>query len=161
MVADIRKVALLMSCLPRHVAEDLIQRLPEEYGATLHRCLDEATEVDPIQRQRVIREFLNSYKPTSRRRHRVDAAHCETASFHFLVPVPPAKIVKLIQHEMPQTQAVVLSRLPSPVSDNVLALMPEARRNAVAQRLNCLSPIPDAAMKDIAEVYAALLSAES
>ena len=161
MVADIRKVALLMSCLPRPLAESLIERLPEEYSETLHHCLEELTDVDEIHRQRVIREFLNASQPTSRRRYRVDDAHPQPTTFHFLIPVPPEKIVKLLQDEMLQTQAVVLSQLPSAVTDKVLALMPEDRRTQVAQRLECLPAVPDAAMKDIAEVYAGLVSANS
>ncbi len=152
MVADIRKVALLMSCLPRSVAESLIERLPEEHGESLRHDLDELSDVDPIERERVMREFLTSFNPSRRRRYRIDAGQPLPPSFHFLVPVPPAKIVELLADELLQTQAVVLSQLPSAVSDEVLELMSEERRSQVAGRLACLEPIPQTAMQDIADV---------
>ena len=160
MVADVRKVALLMSCLPRRLAETLIGRLPDHYGEAIHHCLDELTDIDDIERERIVREFLSSCKPQSRRRYRVDEGQSLPPAIHLPVPVPPEKIVTLLGKEMLQTQAVVLSQLPSAVRDDVLALMSEDRRTQVSQRLDGLPPISKAAMEDIAEVYAVLFSAK-
>lgn len=157
MVADIRKVALLMSLLPRRLAASLIGRLPEEYGDLLSHCLDDLTDIDVGERQRVVHEFLASCKPAHRRRYRVDASELQPPSFHFLLPLPPGRIVELLGDEMPQTQAVVLSRLPHDTTEEVLGLMSEDRRQQVAQRLKCLPTLPSVTISDIAQVYRRLV----
>jgi flagellar motor switch protein FliG len=157
MVADIRKVALLISLLSRPLAASLIGRLPQEYRALLHHCLDELTDIDVGERQRVVHEFLSSCEPANPRRYRVDASGSQPPSFHFLLPLPPGRIVELLGDEMPQAQAVVLSRLPHDTAEEVLARMSEDRRQQVAQRLKCLPTIPSVTISDIAQVYRRLV----
>ena len=108
MGADIRRVALLMSCLPRRLATSLIDRLPEEHGHSLRHCLDELTDVDETERQQVVHEFLNSIATQGNRRYRVDAAQSQPSSFNFTVSLPPARILELLQDEMFQKHAVVI-----------------------------------------------------
>ena len=89
MTAEIRKVALLISCLPHRLATRLIDRLPDEYQPQIRRCLTEMADVDAGQWRQVVREYLSSAEPNSGRRYRIDAGDSLVPSFHFLLPLSP------------------------------------------------------------------------
>jgi flagellar motor switch protein FliG len=142
----IRKAAILVSTLERHMADALLEQMPDEQAALIRRAAFELEEIDPVEQERVIAEFLDNTR--SRSPAPIAAAMHErppssappprlrsSSPFRFLHETDCRKIVGFLEGEHPQTIAVIVSHLPADRAMSLLASLPSALQADVMRRL--------------------------
>lgn len=162
MTAGIRKAATLLASLPGPLASRLISQLSPKHAEAIRVYVDQEPVPSDQMRKRTLDEFFrllakDDTSETPARKLRVDAAAPQVAPFHFLAPLPPSVIVRLLQDELPQTQAAVLAQLPKHVAAESLALFAEERRTQVIRRLANMGEVSEVALAEVAAVMAKVL----
>ena len=162
MTAGIRKAATLLASLPGPLASRLLEHLSPRHAAAVKELVESSAQTAETDRKRTLDEFfqlLSELKQTrsSEKRQRVDNAGPTVPPFHFLVPLPPSAILRLLKDELPQTQAAVLAQLPGLLSAEILALLTQERRIQVIRRLGSLGVVSEVALADLADVMATIL----
>ncbi|MBC8354136.1 MAG: hypothetical protein H8E66_19260 [Planctomycetes bacterium] len=130
----IRKAAILISTLDHRVADELLERMPDEQAAAVRQMAMEIDDVSDAEQERVMQEFLGSGGPMMEmddsgveldeelarklaagegfvERPRPPAEPDEPP-FRFLCDAENDAIAKHLRHENPQIIAVVVAYLP-------------------------------------------------
>lgn len=130
----IRKTAILISTLDRRVADELLERMPDEQAALVRSVAMELDEVPENEQQLVMQEFLGTGGSIERpddagieldeelarklaagesfvERPRT-TSEPEEPPFRFLCDAEVDAIAKHLEHENPQIVAVVIAHLP-------------------------------------------------
>ena len=81
----------------------------------------------------------------------MDAAEPAEPLFHFLHPLEPAEIARLIGRELPRTQAIILTQLSPPRAAEVLAQLPDSQRVELVRELATVENATPAALPEIAQ----------
>jgi len=140
-----RRAAVLVSALDTATADSLLDRLSTEHARLIRRVLIELEDVDPNERQVVIRSFLESAETNSADAGvglELSAAALENVAteppFQFLHGVAGDELSDLLAGEHPQTVAVVAAHLPSDRVTELLAKLPSGLQADVIRRLAVL-----------------------
>ena len=162
MTAGTRKAATLLASLPGPLASRLLEHLTPTQAAAVKKLAESSTPTAEMDRKRTLDEFFQLLAESTRTRssgqsHRVDNAGPSVPPFHFLAPLPPSAILRLLKDELPQPQAAVIAQLPGPLSAEILALMTEERRCQVIRRLGALGVVSEVALADLADMMASIL----
>ena len=115
-----------------HVAQDYIAEGGFDYAReVLQRAVGDAKAIEIINR-------LSSF--------------VQVAPFEFLRRSDPSQITNYIQHEHPQTIALILAYLPTEVSSVILAGLPERMQAEVAMRIAVMDRTQPEVIKQVEEV---------
>jgi flagellar motor switch protein FliG len=80
------------------------------------------------------------------------SAFVQIAPFEFLRRTDPAQITNFIQHEHPQTIALVLAYLPHEVAASVLARLPAELQSAVSHRIATMESTAPEVVREVEQV---------
>ena len=141
----IRKAAILISTLERQVADALLDQMSEEQATLIRRAAFELEQIDTIEQERVIAEFLGSssaappppLKATQQKHEppRQQTRPRSSSPFRFLHQTDCRQIVAFLEGEHPQTVAVIVSHLPAERAMALVASLPNALQAEVIRRL--------------------------
>jgi flagellar motor switch protein FliG len=150
---SLRQAAVLLSCLPPRYVSRVLSRLSPADARALRNQLAKLTESSSEERTGVLRQFLQDTRESARSTpiRRWDAAESMPPTFHFLQPLAPAEIARLIGDELPRTQAVILAQLSPPIATQILAQWPAARRREIVQQLASLDNPSIVVLPDLAQ----------
>lgn len=149
---SLREAAVLLSCLPSRYVARVLSRLSPADARALRQQLADLTESSSAERARVLRQFLQDTRQPARHANyrRWDPAETGPPAFHFLQPLAPAEIARLIHEELPRTQAVILAHLNPQMATDVLSHLPASQRTEVVQQLASLDGQAISAVPDLA-----------
>lgn len=155
---NLRKVAILVSMLPRDEARQLLMSLEEDEATAVLRMVDESSGQEDVDRVGVLLDFVRAHKHTSTavaamgtspmRHLRWDHPNGDTP-FGFLRGIPVERIVPALAAERPQTTALVLAHLPSGDASQIMRGLPAPFRAEVIRRIAELGPTDRQTVRDV------------
>jgi len=165
--AALRRVAIVLSSLPETTVARLMMGLGDEQQRAVRTAIGRLSDVDPLERRRVLDAFANSVRrgngplanendaaeivlsraarqhPSSRSPHRSPAA-APTAPLAFLSAVDDDALAAEIQQEHPQTIAIILASLAPTQAARMLQRLDVTTRQETMRRLGKLdAPSPE------------------
>ena len=165
--------ALLVMLGPESSAQILSHFQPHEVEA-VSREMPRAALITPEQREEILQEFShvaqaansipspNSKDPPSLRSVATSPAIAEPAQpaggLQSIAAMEPHQIFALVQGELPQTIALVISHLAPEKAAQVSALCRPELRDKIIERLAKLGPTPGEVVENIVEVLLARLN---
>lgn len=175
--SSLRKAAILIDSLDERSAATLLEQMPPEQTARVRTAIAQLGAVDPVERQRVIHDFMqvDHATPDSPEEGGVEMdqslvekinssatePECELEededleeevappAFASLHDAPADALASCLSREDPQTVALVLAHLPSRHSAQVLDLLPGHQRADVIRRLACLEETDDSILDEL------------
>jgi len=167
-MAGLRKAAVFLVSIGEDISAEILKRLEEDEIQEVSKEIAELQNVDLKQQEAVFEEFqqmnmateyirrggvdfakkvlLKSLAPDQARRiiDRLQKQLENTSGFQALRKVDPQQLSKFIQHEHPQTIALILAHLDASQAAEAFGALPENLRANVAIRLASLREIsPD------------------
>ena len=177
-----QKAAVLLLALPEDAAADVVRRLPRDVVNPLMTALANLGVVPPQQRdaafadlrlllesldtlveggweaaQRVLEQAFGPTRAADILR-RLTVHHPDAHAFTRLAQLDPDRLAGLVQHEHPQTVALLLIHLDPRAAAHLLARLPEALALDATHRLARLDRIPPAAVADLESLLDARLA---
>lgn len=148
-----RKAAILIDTLDLQSADALLDQMNEELAAQIREAVMDLRDVDPAERDRIVQQFMGGPKTpaddladgveldpslvtklASRPDEPVANIVEDSAPFRFLHETTGESLAALLQHEHPQTVAVVVSNLPSArAADMVGRLSPDLQADVLSR----------------------------
>lgn len=182
MQPTLRKAAILVASLDTRSADALLDEIEPEEAARVRRAVLELGEVDPVEQQQIMNDFLRRQP----RAAQVDQAGVEldpslaarlatpdaadaadppnrsdgapAGSFAFLQPLDPADLARVLAGEHPQTIAIVVSHLPPPRAADLLRRLPAALPADTLRRIARLGSLPPEVVQDVEQALRAVLA---
>lgn len=177
-----RKAAILCVALGPVISSELLKKLKPREIDELTLEITTLGPVSPEEREAVLREFDHMHlahgyavegglvyaRNLLERALGVDQAlkiisrlssFVQIAPFEFLRRTDPAQITNFIQHEHPQTIALVLAYLPHEVAATVLAGLPAGLQSAVSHRIATMESTAPEVVKEVEQVMERKLAA--
>ncbi len=164
----IRKAALFLVAVGEEVSAEILKRLEEDEIQELTKEISNVQNIDIKQQEAIFEEFqqmslateymrrggidfakkvlLKSLAPDQARRiiDRLQKQVESTSGFQALRKVDPQQLSKFVQHEHPQTIALIMAHLDASQAAEAFGALPENLRANVAIRLASLKEIsPD------------------
>lgn len=178
---SIRKAAILVSTLDAASADALLEQLADEQAAAVRHAVMQLDDIDPQEQQRVVGEFLGKRTPTETTAISGDAGveldpslaqllqspvaiaapalrtATEAGPFRLLQQTPAEELLSVLQHEHPQTLALVVANLQPQQAAEVLARLPGPLQQEVVRRITDLEETDPDVMREIEQGLASLL----
>jgi flagellar motor switch protein FliG len=126
----LRKAAVLIASLDQPTADALLEQLEPGQAEVVRRMVAALDEIDPAEQEAVIGQFLGkelAAKP--------QAAARSGPPFRFLHEARCEQLLPFLEHEHPQTVAVVISHLPPDRAAQLIYALPPALQADVLRRL--------------------------
>jgi flagellar motor switch protein FliG len=161
-VPEVRKAAILLTCLPEEQAAQILARLSPKQAEAVTIQIARLGRLSPDETESVVREFAeaNPYAfggetgGVEVARSLVEKAFgdqtggtlenlkhsLETLPFHFLKSVDPQTLLSCVSDEHPQTIALILAHLPPAYSAQIVKELPADRQLAVIRRIASMGP---------------------
>jgi flagellar motor switch protein FliG len=170
-----RKAAVLVIALGPEKAGEVFKHLRQDEVDELILEIAALGGIDSLERQEVMEEFFHAhmaqdyiaeggleYAREILERAVGDAKALEiinrlssfvqVAPFEFLRRTDPSQVTNFIQHEHPQTIALILAYMPSEVSSQVLTGLPERLQSEVAMRIAVMDRTAPEVIRQVEEV---------
>jgi len=152
---NIRKAAILVANLDREAADDLLAQLPEQQAQLVRNMVVALDEIDADEQERVLAEFLERRSQPARQNasgvelelryaeppadegpdQPAGEAGTQPRPFEFLSGADSRRLVRLLEHEHPQTMAVVLAHLSREQAAAVITALETSMQSEVLRRL--------------------------
>jgi flagellar motor switch protein FliG len=173
----LRKAALLLAGLDRASADAMLRALAPDQARCLRQAVVRLDEIDPVEQQEVIEEFLRADPRRPRQQPsgveldeglarrlglssagqpavrddetRGEPQRTPTPPFGFLHDAETEKLAGLLSAERPQTIAVVLSHLPAERAAGVLGRLPAPVQADVLRRLADLEETEPSILREL------------
>ncbi len=184
---QLRKVAILVATLDEPLAERLLADLPAREEDAVRKMVEQLGEIDPEEYRAVVADFRKGLSlspktateplPTKMEGVELDPSLlARMANDDFSTPMPESKLhaspwqtlsdadattlVEMLSAEQPQTVAVVLSKLETSRSAELLMKLPPALQAEVLTRLADLDPADEQTLEVVASQLSQWLTAQ-
>jgi flagellar motor switch protein FliG len=175
----LRKAAVLLSSLDAESAEALLRQIEPSQAELLRQAITALGEIDPREREHVAGEFLDAQtgerwlpgagvQLDEQLAHRFDdaaarnpLADCAEPTFGFLQSPHLEDLSELLEHEQPQTIAVVVSHLTADRAAQLIAALPGHVQAEVLHRLVDLDEAHPEVIREIERGLAARVLARA
>ncbi len=162
-----QKAAILIMSLPPELSAQVLQSFPAEEGQALTLEMSKTANIPQEVKDQVIKEFLETSKvqgqahqqpqnlpSLSRRGEDIEPRRSYKTGkpFAFLLRADPGQILTLLEKELPQTIALVLSNLSAAQATAVLQEMSPHLQGEVARRLAEIGRVRSEILKDVEQV---------
>ncbi len=175
-MTKLQKLAALLIILGPDSASELLKNLEEEELEAVSAEMTRLTFISQEMQQDILQEFTDvavaasaavlggpGYAKKALERsvgpsrasdiiQRVAPAAAPVPALEPLLEMGPRELCHLLQHEQPQTIALVVSYLSPEKSSSLLALLPAAARDEVVERLAMMGPTPVEVIERIVQV---------
>jgi flagellar motor switch protein FliG len=175
-MTKLQKLAALLIILGPDSASELLKNLDEEELEAVSAEMARLAFISQEMQQEILQEFTDvavaasaavlggpAYAKKALERsvgpsrasdiiRRVAPAAAPVPALEPLLEMDPRELFNLLNHEQPQTIALVVSYLSPDKSSSLLALLPPAARDEVVERLAMLGPTPVEVIERIAKV---------
>ena len=161
------QAAVLIACLPSHLASTVLGYCSEEERETIRQAVSELTSITARQRDdlfKAVKERLVQGDYVLK--GAVDSARqvmagTLTGAFTMLGRTPPDQIVPLVTKEHPQTIALILSQLDADQAADVVSGLPEELQADVSYRIATMGNMSPEVLRELEENLARDLHAVS
>ena len=159
------KAAILIHTLGRPSADILLKRLSESEREIINNHLSQIRTISPEVAEQVAKEFAliaQRYKSKRGRSDLAQSLQVETGSgLKAISTLSADQIYDLIKNEQPQTIAIILVHLDTPVASDVLAKLPGEIKTEVSMRIVNLDKITTAIVDDVNEILKDILKTKN
>lgn len=176
-----RKAAILAIALGPERAAEIFKHLKQDEQDDLVLEITSLNGVESIERDEVLEEFYHSHLAQdyiaeggidyardvleralgeSKAGEIIDrlSSYVQVAPFEFLRHTDPAQVTNFIQHEHPQTIALILAYLPSDIASGILIGLPERMQSDVAMRIAIMDRTQPEVIRQVEQVMERKLS---
>ncbi len=170
-----RKAAMILAILGPEIGSEVIKHFSEEQIETLSLEMARMDKIGPEQRESIINEFhelamaqdyiaeggVENAKRVLQKAFGGDKADVmirkimnamQVLPFEFLKRADPQQLLGFIQHEHPQTIALVLAYMPISQSSLILGKLPQDVRVQVAERIAMMEQCPPEVIRKVEAV---------
>ncbi|MBN1395709.1 MAG: hypothetical protein JW959_11860 [Pirellulales bacterium] len=151
--ADLRKAAIVLLSLPGQRVGELLERMAPDQAAAVGEEIARLGRLDPSEQAAAIESFISAARPKQ-------PAMREPPPFEFLYGAKPRELAALLEDELPQTIAAVLSHLPVEQAAKTLDALPEERQAPVVRRMAEMDCPDEEVMRELAAAIRRRLPAE-
>jgi len=166
------KAAILIRSLGKEVAEQMLNSLTDDERQVVYREIDQMGTVSADITEHVAKEFADTTTGRSQKRHPAlpaGSGHStntgeDTGSLsggaeglEAIATLSAEEISDLIKDEHPQTIAIILLHLKSPVASDVIANLPDEIKTDVSVRVVTLEKVNADIVDEVNEVFKEIL----
>jgi flagellar motor switch protein FliG len=166
---DVRKAAILLTCLPEEQAADLLGRLSRQQAEAVTVQIARLGQLSADETESVVRDFADA-SPYDGQAGGIELARSlvekalgrqkdgefdglketlDALPFHFLKRVDPQAVVISVRDEHPQTIALILVHLPPDYAARVLAGLSAERQIEVLRRIAGMGPTSPEVIEEV------------
>lgn len=149
------EAARLLRTIPQAELEKVVQEFEQEFaeGAGL---LDSADSMDTILTETLPPEEVSALMGRAEQRPTTTQE-----VWQGLENIEPARLAQILEHEHPQTVAVVLANISPPAASKVIVALDKGQRGEVVRRMTSMGQVPAEALAVIEKRVAEILRAEA
>lgn len=164
------KAAILIRSLDKEVAERILSSLPDDERQVVYHQLDQMGTVSSEISGYVVKEFTDmtagrtrkgqlALPPTSGQPYQTgeDSGSRGPEGLEAISSLSADEISDLIKYEHPQTIAIILLHLKTPVASDVIATLPDEIKTDVAVRVVTLEKVNADIVDEVNEVFKEIL----
>ena len=162
------KAAILVQALGWDTVAPVLDQLSKVERNLIFKLQSKLGPVSPALVESVAREFLEKAQPPKQIESRENDQGLDGAGgdkdqrretqLKAIQSIAPELLIQLIQHEHPQTIALILAHLKSHMASEVMALLPDESRPDVAYRIANLDKVASGMLEEIDRMFAEILS---
>ncbi len=162
------KAAILVQALGWDTVAPVMDQLSKVERTLIFKLQSKLGSVSPALVESVAREFLEKAKPPKQIESREKDRGLDGAGgglddrrenqLKAIQSIAPELLIQLIQHEHPQTIALIIAHLKPPIASEVMALLPDESRPDVAYRIANLDKVASGMLAEIDHMFEEILS---
>ena len=134
----LKQIATIVATLDRDVADELLDHLDPDDADVIRGAIMKVVQLDDHDARSAIESFFESESgavheptPTDANKHAAET----DALDRLLEQATNDLLSSLLQHELPQTSAVILSRLPASRASEIVSTLPSKSQPDILQRI--------------------------
>ncbi len=163
------KAAILIRSLGKEVAEQMLNSLTDDERQVVYREIDQMGTVSADITEHVAKEFADTTAGRSQKRLPAGSGHPPNTGedngslsggaegLEAIATLSAEEISDLIKDEHPQTIAIILLHLKSPVASDVIANLPDEIKTDVSVRVVTLEKVNADIVDEVNEVFKEIL----
>ena len=162
------KAAILVQALGWDTVAPVMDQLSKVERKLIFKLQSKLGSVSPALVESVAREFLEKAKPPKQIESREKDRGLDGAGgglddrrenqLKAIQSIAPDLLIQLIQHEHPQTIALIIAHLKPHIASEVMALLPDESRPDVAYRIANLDKVASGMLAEIDHMFEEILS---